>query len=63
MTSIARKLQRAFERRSGLAQNDRPWLTEVSETNYRLLHPTRGWRTVSNKRVFARQKMAELLGH
>lgn len=36
--------------------------TIVGPTYYRVLHPTKGWRRVSNKRVAAQTRMAHLLG-
>jgi len=59
MTSLARKLNRAAKRRNGLVPDrDKPWLVDIHDTFYRVLHPTRGWRCISNKRVWAQHRMA-----
>lgn len=52
MTSIARRLTRAANRRNGVAPVRRPQLIEVfASGGYRALHPTRGWRYVSAARA------------
>lgn len=59
MASLSRKLNREAARRSGKPlKNNKPWLVEIHETYYRVLHPTRGWRVVSNKRAWAQARMA-----
>ncbi len=63
MTSLTRQLRRAqvgakaFNR----ARGRRPQPTRVEETRYWALHPTKGWRRFSNKRVVAQYLMARLL--
>lgn len=63
MTSIARKMIRAAKRRTGTKPDkDRPWTTDIRDDHYVVLHPTRGWRRISNRRVEAQRRMAHLLG-
>jgi hypothetical protein len=64
MTSIQRKMQRA---RLGVtafneSRGDRPQAVRVRDTNYLALHPTKGWRRFSNRRIAAQLIMANMLG-
>lgn len=62
MTSLQRKLVRAACHRTGVKiESDRPQPTKIEDSYYLVLHPTRGWKRVSDKRLFAQQKMARLL--
>lgn len=62
MTSLSRKMNRAACRRSGIEYNrkDRIYIMD-DNGGYDALHPTRGWRHISEKRLSAQRKMAEIL--
>ena len=61
MSSFLRNIQRRIVRsREGYEAAPQP--TIITETGYRTLHPTKGWRVVSNRRIAAQQQMARLLG-
>lgn len=57
MSSAIRKIQRRAARLSG-DLGTRPQPTIVNADHYLTLHPTKGWRRVSNKRVAAQMAMA-----
>lgn len=62
MTSLQRKLVRASSHRTGKKiESERPQPTVILETGYKVLHPTKGWRTVSYARAEAQTRMAQLL--
>lgn len=53
MSSLLRRIQRKAQRkRAGYEPN--PQYTEVHETGYLTLHPTKGWKRLSYARVAAR---------
>ncbi len=54
-------MKRAFVRKNGIEWPSRPQPTKVREDHYKTLHPTRGWKRVSNKRIEAQHRMAVLL--
>jgi len=55
MTSLARQIQR---RNPNFEKVVRPQLTEdLPDGGYKTLHPTKGWKYTSDRRIKARQEM------
>lgn len=60
MSSFLRNMQRrTLRKREDYTPAPQP--TIVTDTGYHTLHPTKGWRYVSIRRLAAQQKMEELL--
>lgn len=62
MSSYLRRLQRkAARKRADNETGEQP--TRIHSRFYEVLHPTRGWKRISNARVTAQQWMGALLDH
>lgn len=49
---LVRRLRREWKRRSGDVPDTKPQVVQMLKSGgYRVLHPTKGWRTVSPKRL------------
>ncbi len=63
MTSLARKLQRSIDRKTGKVREVRDRPSEpLADGGYRWLHPTSGWKIISGRRLAAQGRMAQILG-
>lgn len=63
MSSLLRRLRRnALRKSADYEPNTQPTVV-YPDGSYRTLHPTRGWRYISAKRLQAQQWMAGLLDH
>lgn len=61
MTSLSRQLNRASARRTGrILPKGRPWPVVMGPECYWALHPTRGWKKISLKRVEAQRRITAL---
>lgn len=61
MTSIARRLTRAAIHKRGGKPETKPQVTIVTDTGYMTLRPTKGWFSMSNRRVAAQTVVAAIL--
>lgn len=60
--SIQRMMKRAMIKRMAEKPESRPYLVRNADENgYEVCHPRKGWRRVSEKRVRAQYRMAQLL--
>lgn len=62
MSGLSRKMRRAARRKNGHSWPSSEQRTIVRDDHYMTLHPTRGWKRISNKRVEAQHRMAQMLG-
>lgn len=61
--SLTRAIRRAAFRKQGREWTGKTVPHRVDDYGYVALHPTRGWRSVSAKRLYAQRAMAEMLDH
>ena len=60
MPSPARRMARQYRKHQ--RGGGQPIYKDVSPAGYTVLHPTKGWRRISAKRLRAQHRMAQLLG-
>lgn len=63
MSSYLRRLERKFKREQPGYESPAQQYRAMPDGGYAVLHPTKGWRSVSPRRLRAQKRMAELLGH
>ena len=63
MSRLERSMKRAFVKASGKDWPSRTQPVKIRDTYYLTLHPTHGWKRVSDKRIIAQHRMAQLLGN
>lgn len=61
MSTESRHIKRRAAKRNGVEWPSRPQPAQQTHNGYRTLHPTRGWRYVSARRLAAIAQMNNLL--
>lgn len=62
MGGLTRKIRRAYAKRGGKEWQSKETPFRHDRSGYSALHPTKGWRRISFKRLEAQRRMAQLLG-